>query len=208
MSPAPQPGPSAGNKRWWIWLPLLGVGGWLAFFADKTPSSGDDVAVPVRPAPAPRPNGAAVQQPAPAPRPTTVAGGPLRAASAPLVLLPREALVRSAPAAGAAGARSAAGKDLFGTRSWNPPPPPPPPPAPPAPPPPPVAPPLPFTFLGKKLEGDTWEVYLGRGDQTFVAHQGTVLEGAWRVDRIEPPMLSLTYLPLGQVQTLPIGETR
>jgi hypothetical protein len=64
---------------------------------------------------------------------------------------------------------------------------------------------VPYVVLGKKREGGTWEVYLARGQTIFVAAAGTVLEGSYRVDRIEPPTLSLTYLPLGHRQVLPIG---
>ncbi len=214
MSAPQNPQAAPANRRWWIWLPLLGVGGWLALFGDKSASDGASVAVPVQPAP--RPAGATTQQrSAPAPS-MVIADAATAAASAPLVLLPREQLVRPAanPASSPMAAGSAAGgapnakssrKDLFGTRSWNPPPPPPPPPAPA---PPPMAPALPFVYLGKKLEGEAWEVYLGHGEQSFVVREGMVLEGTYRIDRIAPPQLSLTYLPLGQAQTLSIGDTR
>ncbi len=93
---------------------------------------------------------------------------------------------------------------LFDSQTWNPPPPPPPKPVPP---PPPVAPPLPYLVLGKKLEDKTWEVYLARGDQTFIAREKGTLENQYRVDSIKPPTMTLTYLPLNQVQTLTIGGT-
>ncbi|UUZ55500.1 hypothetical protein LP419_07470 [Massilia sp. H-1] len=96
--------------------------------------------------------------------------------------------------------------DLFSRRDWNLPPPPvaaqavaPPPP------PPPMAPPLPFTFLGKAVADGSWEVYLARGDKTFIVRDKTVIEGMYRVDAITPPNLTLTYLPLNQVQQLNIG---
>lgn len=93
---------------------------------------------------------------------------------------------------------------LFDSQTWNPPPPPPPKPAPP---PPPVAPPLPYLVLGKKLEDQSWEVYLARGEQTFIAREKGTLENQYRVDSIKPPTMTLTYLPLNQVQTLTIGGT-
>ena len=71
-----------------------------------------------------------------------------------------------------------------------------------------MAPPLPYAFIGKKHEADSWEVYLTRGEMTFVAREGEVLEGAYRVDKIQPPTLTVTYLPLGEVQTLAIGDMR
>lgn len=93
---------------------------------------------------------------------------------------------------------------LFDSQTWNPPPPPPPKPTPP---PPPVAPPLPYLVLGKKFEDQSWEVYLARGDQTFIAREKGTLENQYRVDSIKPPTMTLTYLPLNQVQTLTIGGT-
>ncbi|HWW72107.1 MAG TPA: hypothetical protein VN089_19365 [Duganella sp.] len=101
------------------------------------------------------------------------------------------------------GARSGSGAArLFGNQSWTPPAPPPP--APP-PPPPPSAPAVPYKFLGKKLEDGVWEVYLARDDQTFVARERTIVEDAYRVDSIRPPIMKITYLPLEQSQTLSIG---
>jgi len=89
---------------------------------------------------------------------------------------------------------------LFNSQTWTPPPPPPKP----LPPPPPTAPPLPFTYLGKKIEDGVWEVYLARDEATYIVREQNVIEGIYRVDAIKPPTLSLTYLPLNQAQTLNI----
>ena len=116
-------------------------------------------------------------------------------------LVPREELI------GEVGAGSFKSKDgVFGGQNWNPPPPPPtaaelkPPP-----PPPPTAPPLPFQYLGKAAAEGQWEVYLGRGEQTFVVKKGMQIDGMYRVDTIAPPTLTITYLPMNQVQQLNIG---
>jgi hypothetical protein len=94
-------------------------------------------------------------------------------------------------------------RDLFTARTWKAP-------AtqslPPAAPAEPVAPTLPYTFIGKKLDAGQWEVYLARGEQSFVARPGQTIEGMYRVEKIAPPLLTLTYLPLGQAQTLQIGD--
>jgi hypothetical protein len=185
----------ARNKRWWLWLPLLGLGGWLAVFGDKTPASGSAAtSLPARARP-------------PADR-SALASPARRLAIAPapdslVALAPRAGLI--SPPEGAQDTKKPSQRDLFSVRSWNPPPPPPPAPTPaPAP----VAPPLPFSFLGKKLENNAWEVYLGRGEETFIVREGQVLAGIYRVDKVVPPALVLTYLPLGQAQELPIGDTR
>jgi hypothetical protein len=96
------------------------------------------------------------------------------------------------------------GPDVFGSHNWNPPPPP----APPVqnlPPPAPVAPPLPFSVLGKAAAAGGLEVYLARGDKTLIVRKGDVVDGVYRVDAIAPPMMTLTYLPLNQVQQMNIG---
>lgn len=154
----------------------------LAAFGDKTPSEPVAEAVE-RPAAPPVPVAASAQGPAPGAREPAI-----------LRLQPRDELV------GDAG--KADGEALFASQDWTPPPPPPPEPGPP---PPPVAPRLPYTFIGKSLEEGKWEVYLASGERTHIAVEGGVIDGAWRVERIAPPLLTLTYLPLNQVQQLNIG---
>jgi hypothetical protein len=88
---------------------------------------------------------------APAPRPRRI-----------LRLLPRDLI-------GDGADRFERGADVFGSRTGrrrrrrrpHPPPPPPPP----------SAPPLPFTFIGKSLENGVWEVYLARGDRTYIVRR-------------------------------------
>jgi len=156
----------------------LAVAAALAAFGDKTP--GEDVAEAVERPVQPRPQ---------------VPAGQRQAGTTPAILhlQPREALI---------GKVVDGGSDLFGRQDWTPPPPPPPQPPPP---PPPVAPPLPFTFIGKSLEEGKWEVYLASGERTHIALEGGTIDGAWRVERIAPPLMTLTYLPLDQVQQLNIG---
>lgn len=102
------------------------------------------------------------------------------------------------------GGDSDAASPLFASHSWTPPPPPPPPVVA-APPPKPTAPPLPFTFLGKKLENGNWEAYLAKGGETYVVQEKSVIDGVYRADAITPTTLTLTYLPLKQTQRLVIG---
>jgi hypothetical protein len=93
--------------------------------------------------------------------------------------------------------------NLFASKSWAPPR------LPPAPtvvssPPLPSAPRFPYTYIGKKFEDSVWEVYLARGDQTFIVRPQTLIEGSYRVESIKPPLVTLTYLPLNLMQTLMI----
>jgi len=161
---------------------LMGLGlaasAGLAAFGDRTPA--DPVAEPVARA------GLAAGAPA-------SSAGRARPGPAIAALRPRAELLRRTPA------------ELFASQTFDPPAPPPPPtasaaPAPPAPP------PLPFTYLGKKLDDAKWEVWLAVGDQTFYVREGSVIERDYAVNAIRPPTLTLTYLPLKQMQTIPIGE--
>jgi hypothetical protein len=182
----------------------------LVLFGDRTPDSG--VAEPAErhapkagPATSPAPAAPVAAQAVPAAAPPagsaatgrTGKGAP-PADAAILRLLPRAQLV------GEPGDAVAAGADgMFGTQTFTPPPPPPPKPPPP---PPPVAPPLPYTYIGKAASDGVWEVFLARGpDRTLIVRQQMVLDGAYRIDSIAPPVMKLTYLPLNQVQQLNIG---
>jgi len=166
----------------------------LAAFGERPPAG--EIAEAVQRAPAPRARAGA---------PVAASAASAHAASFPadepriLALIPREALIGDAD-----DQFRQDGDPVFARQDWTPPPPPPAPAAP-APPPPPSAPPLPFTFIGKSVAGGAWEVYLARGDRTYVVRDKTVIDGTYRVETIAPPLLVLTYLPLNQVQQLNIG---
>jgi hypothetical protein len=46
---------------------------------------------------------------------------------------------------------------------------------------------------------------LARGDKTYSVRVQTVIDGTYRVERIAPPVMSVTYLPLNQQQQMNIG---
>ncbi|APR05147.1 hypothetical protein [Thauera chlorobenzoica] len=89
--------------------------------------------------------------------------------------------------------------DLFAPRSWR---------VAPAPAPalPPSAPPLPFTYLGKLIIDGEVVVFVSTPERNFAVRKGDLINGTYRIDRIAPPTLSLTYLPLNEKQTLEIGR--
>lgn len=161
---------------------LLAAG--FALFGDKTPSS----VVEATPRSTTTPAAAPARANPGAPKPALEV--------AILRLEPRATLI--ADGAETLGAAAPA----FGSQNWTPPAPPP---APAPPPPAPSAPALPFTYLGKAVANGAWEVFLARGDQTLIVRSKLVIDGAYRVDAIEPPNLTFTYLPLNQVQQLNIG---
>lgn len=163
----------------------LALAAGLVVFGDKTPE--DAVAEPVE--------RAAIRPAAPGVR----SASGKDAAPAILRLLPRETLIGGDERFGQEGPA------VFGRQDWTPPPPPPPPAQAAPPPPPPSAPPLPFTYIGKSLQEGRWEIFLARGDRTYLVREAAVIDGTYRVDAIKPPVLTLTYLPLNQVQQLNIG---
>lgn len=188
------------NSRRLVLFSLLVAAAYLAFLADKTPRDNSAVDV-VQALPSRGKATSATSAAAPAEkRPIATAPPAGKAASTLTVaaLIPRETLI---PAAG----DEKLARDLFPALSWTPPPPPPPPPAKPLPP---TAPPLPFTYLGKKLEGGQWEAYLGRGEEVFIVRAGMALGSTYQVKSINPPTLTLEYLPLKQSQTISIGGSQ
>jgi hypothetical protein len=70
----------------------------------------------------------------------------------------------------------------------------------------PPAPDIPFTYVGKQAADGRWEVYLARGDETLIVREQTIIDGAYRIETIAPPTLTLVYLPTRLVQTLDIGS--
>lgn len=184
------------SARWRLWSPLLLGAAALALFGDKSPV---DAVVPATttvgaqrsPAPygvtlEPANRGASNLSPVPQALPMDL---PIdRVRLYPLAQSPRQT------------------RDLFSAVSWLPVP------AAPAPAPSPRAetgPALPsLTVVGKKYEAQQWEVYLARGDHTLIAREGTTIDDGLRVDRIAPPMMTLTMVATGQTMTLNIGEAR
>ncbi len=161
----------------------LVVAAGLALLGDRTAQS--EVAEPVVRAPAP---GAGS-------RPARDDSRAAAAGPAILAVVPR-----AAPDATTLG-ESAGDAALFRSQDWTPPPPPPavvPAPAP-------RAPALPFTYIGKAASDGQWQVFLASGERTLVVHANEIIDGTYRVDAIAPPLLTITYLPLKQVQQLNIG---
>ena len=68
----------------------------------------------------------------------------------------------------------------------------------------PAPPPLPFRYLGRAIEEGRTAVFLGRGNENFSVAQGERVGRDYRVDRITDQSVTLTYLPLGLQQSLPV----
>ena len=92
-------------------------------------------------------------------------------------------------------------KDMFPAKSWY------------VPPPPvlvqvrPSAPPLSFQYIGKMVDADNRAaVFLEKQRRIFIVREGDAIDGNYRVDAIAPPVMTLTYIPLDEKQTMQIGE--
>ena len=92
------------------------------------------------------------------------------------------------------------GIDLFGSRSWAPPP---------AAIPQTVAaavpPPLPYRYAGMLAQGGEVQVLLARDDRVVPAIPGQILDGDYRVESVSAQEIVLLYLPLNARQTVPAG---
>ena len=126
-----------------------------------------------------------------------------KAAVARLETAPAHVQPPAGPTLPERGGLPASKTPLFSTQSWEPPPPKVKP-GPPPPPPKPVAPPLPYTFAGRMLQDGTVFVFLARGDTVITAKQGDIIDGVYRVDSITETQVALTYVPLGQKQSLAV----
>ena len=68
----------------------------------------------------------------------------------------------------------------------------------------PSAPPLPFTYLGKVVDGGKTSIFVARGDENYSLEPGQTIGGAYRVDSITERDVTFTYLPMKKRQTLHI----
>lgn len=98
-------------------------------------------------------------------------------------------------------------QDLFGAKSWNTPAPqvqqkP----SPPPPPPPPMAPPFPYNIAGRVVDAHGTTIVFSDQNQNFAVRTGEVLAKTYRVESIDSQAVTVTYLPLGLTQRLPLGE--
>lgn len=110
-------------------------------------------------------------------------------------------LSRTEGQAAAPSAKATRTGDMAAWFSQQPPPPPPPPPYKPPPPPPPTAPAFGHAWVGRYVDNVDRAV-VASASQTWVVKVGDVMDGQWRVDAIGERQMTLTYLPLGQTQTV------
>lgn len=72
--------------------------------------------------------------------------------------------------------------------------------------PPQAPPPLPFTFVGKVIEGDGVKIFLQEDDVLHVLKLGETIGQRYKLVAVEEDKLSLLYLPMNTIQTMIYGE--
>lgn len=70
----------------------------------------------------------------------------------------------------------------------------------------PLAPPLQYVYLGRIEKIGKTQIFLGDGNNVLVAKVGTTLPNGWMIESMEAGRLNFSYEPLGQKQTLQIGN--
>jgi hypothetical protein len=73
---------------------------------------------------------------------------------------------------------------------------------------PPAAPPLPFTYIGKIVNGDKLTIVVSSPDGNYAITSGKVIDGKYRVENVDDFQVVFTYLPLNIQQPLLIGASK
>lgn len=73
---------------------------------------------------------------------------------------------------------------------------------------PPQAPPLPFSILGRYVDDGKESIFLHATDRDWAVREGDVIDGKYRVASISDGAMTVIYLPLGQKQTIALGDAR
>jgi hypothetical protein len=63
---------------------------------------------------------------------------------------------------------------------------------------------MPYRVAGAVTQDGTTQIVLARGDSVLTVREGDTLDGTYRVDAVTASHVSLTYLPLGIREDLPI----
>lgn len=96
---------------------------------------------------------------------------------------------------------------LFQSKSWYTPPPQQPASFLPSPPVLPSAPQLPFTFIGRMIDGNEVVLFLSKNNRQYAVKVNDVLDDTYRIDKITDNNAVLTYLPMNIQQTLVFNST-
>jgi len=65
---------------------------------------------------------------------------------------------------------------------------------------------MPYRYAGKVLHEGRLKVYLAKDDEVIPVRVGETLDRAYRVESIDDARITLRYLPLGRLQTIPVDS--
>lgn len=71
---------------------------------------------------------------------------------------------------------------------------------------PPSAPKIPFKYIGKIWGDDEYQVFIGVNGKSLIIKEGDIIQQMYKVEKISPPTMTLTYLPMNILQSMQIGE--
>ncbi|MCB4812278.1 hypothetical protein LG204_13230 [Methylovorus menthalis] len=69
----------------------------------------------------------------------------------------------------------------------------------------PQTPALPFTYAGKLVDNGKLIIFISEGNLNYTVREGDVI-GQWRVKRIDPPRMIMSYRPLNTEVPMMIGD--
>ena len=72
----------------------------------------------------------------------------------------------------------------------------------------PAAPPLPFSYLGRMVDGDKTLVFVGQGAEHYAVTPGLTIDKVYRVEQVTDVAITFVFVPLGTRQVLPVQEQR
>lgn len=68
----------------------------------------------------------------------------------------------------------------------------------------PVAPPLPFSYLGRMIDGSTTKVFIARGPDHYSAEAGLIIDDTYKVEGVTDTTVTFVFLPSGTRQVLAV----
>ena len=71
----------------------------------------------------------------------------------------------------------------------------------------PVAPVIPFKYIGKILGDDEYSVFVALNGKNYVVKEGDVVQQTYKIEKITPPVMTVTYIPMNVLQTMQIGAS-
>jgi hypothetical protein len=70
----------------------------------------------------------------------------------------------------------------------------------------PTAPPVPFKYIGKIWGDDEFQVFVGFKGKYLVVKEGDLIQKTYKIEKIAPPIMTVTYMPMNILQNMQIGE--